>query len=76
MKSELRLARHTVLPGQQVVEIWHDGEFIGQVTGADGPGVRVLSKYDLSAKIEPGAVNVAEVRIVPRKGDVGAEMRK
>lgn len=68
MKSELRLARHTVLPGQQVVEIFHDGEFIGQVAGADGPGVRVLSKHELSTKTEPGAVNVVEVRIGPDAG--------
>jgi len=36
---------HSVLPGQNVVEIWHDGEFIGQICGADGPGIRVASKH-------------------------------
>jgi hypothetical protein len=38
MKTELRLAPHSVLPGQSVVALWHDGQFIGTVTGAHGPG--------------------------------------
>jgi hypothetical protein len=24
---------------------WHDGTLIGTVVGADGPGVRIISKY-------------------------------
>lgn len=47
MKTELRLKPHYVLPGPQIVEIWHDGKLIGTVTGADGPGVRIISKYFL-----------------------------
>ena len=45
MKTELRPAAHTVLPGQTVVEIWHDGQFIGQITGADGAGGQVDSAH-------------------------------
>jgi hypothetical protein len=49
MKTEIRVREHTVLPGQQIVELWYDGELIGQVCGADGPGARVLSKYTMTA---------------------------
>ena len=45
IRSELRLAPHQVRAGDQVVEIWYDGEFIGQLTGLEGPGVRLISKY-------------------------------
>ena len=67
MKTELRLAPHSTLPGHQVIELWHDGQFIGQVCGADGPGVRVLSKHPLAARVIADAVSVAEVTIAPRK---------
>ena len=49
MKAQLRLAAHSVLPGHQVIEIWYGNEFIGQVTGTDGPGVKILSKHRLVA---------------------------
>ncbi|HEX5269223.1 MAG TPA: hypothetical protein VFW33_01985 [Gemmataceae bacterium] len=64
MRSELRVAKHALVPGAVVVEVWHDGQFIGQVTAADGPGVRVLSKYELECQIDRGDVSVAGVRIV------------
>lgn len=51
MKTELRVAAHTVLMGEAVIEVWHDGVFIGQVTGRDGPGLRVMSKYPLTAQL-------------------------
>ena len=61
MKSELRLCDHTAIPGAKVVEVWYDGEFVATVTGADGPGVRVISKYLLEA------VDLAPVTgVVPR----------
>ncbi len=63
MKTELRLAAHSVIPGQQVVEIWHDGQFIGQVTGADGPGVRIISKHPLMSSHDEGTPEVVNVRI-------------
>jgi hypothetical protein len=40
-----------------------EGQFVGQVTAAEGPGVRVLSKHALESRSEPGAVNVVEVSI-------------
>lgn len=44
---EFKLVPHAILPNRQVVELWHRGVFIGQVTSDDGPGVRVISKYGL-----------------------------
>jgi hypothetical protein len=32
------LAPHSTLPGEQVIELWHDGQCVGTVAGADGPG--------------------------------------
>jgi hypothetical protein len=72
MKSELRLAEHSVLAGQHVVEIWHGGQFVGQVCGADGPGVRVVTKHPVSVQVVPGVVNVAEVSIAPKAGGTPA----
>ena len=63
MKSELRVAKQQLVPGAVVVEVWHDGRFIGQVGDADGPGVEVLSKHDLMTFAEPGQVSVIEVQI-------------
>jgi hypothetical protein len=63
MKSELRVAKHQVVTGAVVVQVWHNGVFIGQVGGADGPGVEVLSKHDLTAFAELGQVSVIEVQI-------------
>lgn len=64
MKAELRLAKHVVLLGEAVVEIWWNGEFIGQVVGADGPGVRVISKYPKVA-VELDALLVEVRMLVP-----------
>ncbi len=52
MKTELRLAPHSVIPGAKIIELWYAGQFIGQVVGADGPGVRVLSKHALTVETE------------------------
>lgn len=69
MKTELRLAAHQILPGQNVIEIWWNGRMIGQVTGAnDGPGVRVLSKYPLGVgyveNTRATPVCIVEVKVV------------
>lgn len=64
MKTQLVVAPHLVLPGQTVVEIWYSGELIGTVAGADGPGVRVISKHDMIALGPDMQVpSVVEVRI-------------
>jgi hypothetical protein len=64
MKTELRVASHTIVGGAMVVEIWHDGKFIGQVTGADGPGVRVISKYPMLPQWHADqAIKAVEIKI-------------
>lgn len=63
-KSELRLKPNGVIPGAQIVEIWHQGQFIGEITGADGPGVRIFSKYPVKSTYALGLlVNVLGVAI-------------
>lgn len=69
-KSELKVDRHLVLPGNPAIEIWYRGEMIATVYGADGPGVRVISKYPMDI-IRGGlgeAVKVIEVRVEPSEG--------
>jgi hypothetical protein len=67
MKTTLRLAPHSILPGAQVIELWYGAEFIGQVTGADGRGVRVVSKYTLHVSaVDPERatpIHILDVRI-------------
>lgn len=68
MKSDLRVSLHSLIPGNHIVEIWHDGEMIGTVTGLDGPGVRIISKLNLITTPEDRGqpiVNAVQVRIVP-----------
>ncbi len=63
MKTELRAVPHTTRPGVTVFEVWHDGQFIASITGADGPGVRVFSKHPLKATQVDGYPNEVEVRL-------------
>lgn len=62
MKTELRWPDTAV----QVIELWHDGQMVGHIDGADGPGIRVISKHPLIA-VERGpdsGPDVIEVRII------------
>jgi hypothetical protein len=69
MRTELRVKDHSVLPDTKIIEIWYAGAFIGTVTPADGPGVRIVSKYLTNSGdaifivLEP--VPVLEVRLQP-----------
>lgn len=64
MRSQLKLVPHMLAPEQAVIEIWYDGQFIGEVTGDDGPGVRVISKHHADVQLsEDSAPYVAEIRI-------------
>jgi hypothetical protein len=63
MKAELRIAPHSVLPGQNVVEVWFADQFIATVAGADAPGVRVVSKYGLKLELDEAPLNVATVTV-------------
>jgi len=76
MKTTIRLARHSVLPDTNVVEVWHGGEFIATITGSDARGVRIISKFlptarEYHADHRPGVPGVLEVNFAagePAKG--------
>jgi hypothetical protein len=63
MKTELRLTPCNILIGALVVDLWHDGQLIGTITGADGPGVRIVTKF--AVVVAPAAEMVTEVWIDP-----------
>jgi hypothetical protein len=66
MKTELRAEKYSVQAGQTIIELWHDGYFIGTVAGADGPGVKIITKHTVTAKAAPddgSGVNVLEIAI-------------
>lgn len=68
LRAELRLRPHSVLPGHRVVELWWDGQFIGEVTGADGSGVRVITKFPTQViQLDGPDGMVTEVRIDPAR---------
>lgn len=46
-KSILKLEPHRIMANHQIIEIWYEDQFIATVSGADGPGVRVFSKYSM-----------------------------
>jgi hypothetical protein len=67
-KTDLVVRPHLRVPGAYVVELWYKGIFIGEVTGADGPGVRVISKYPLEATTHSTQPpNVIEVMLHPER---------
>jgi hypothetical protein len=62
--TQLRFAQHTHHASEGVCEVWHKGEFVAQVTGADVAGVRIVSRYDLTPLfITDGIIQIVEVRI-------------
>jgi len=68
MKTELRLTPHSILPGRTVIELWYNGHLIGTIAGANGPGVRVVTKDTIKAKAAPddgSGINMLEVGITP-----------
>lgn len=46
-KSKLKPKPHVLIPDQEAVEVWYKDILIASVYGADGPGVRVISKYPM-----------------------------
>jgi hypothetical protein len=69
LKSELRIRPHTKIPGALVVEVWYNGQYIAQVCGQDGPGVRILTKHPSALEVETGdeGVHVINLHIDPSK---------
>jgi hypothetical protein len=70
LKTELRAKTTSVTSGQTVVELWHDGELIGTIVGAYGPGVRIIANNLITATPMPDdgtGVRVLEVGIEREK---------
>ncbi len=65
MKTELRIASRSVIPGTVIIELWHDNTLIGEVTGAETPGVRITSQHPMMATHKPGVPDAVDVAIMP-----------
>lgn len=57
MKAELKLKPHSfgtmnAAAAPQVVEVWFGGVMVGTVYGADGPGIRFISKHQTESRAE------------------------
>ena len=63
MKTILRAVPHSIAPGATIFEVWHDGQFIATITGAEGPGVRVISKHPMQTVVVEGHPNEVGVKI-------------
>ena len=62
-KSQLRLGKH-LADNTDVIEVWYGDKFIATVYGADGPGVRVISKYAMGTIVgDELAPNVVTVKV-------------
>ena len=64
-KSKLKLDPHNLRAGDMTVEVWYKDELVAAVYGADGPGIRIVTKhpYDIVRGGSNETVNVVEVRI-------------
>jgi len=63
VKSQLCLREHSELPGEKVVEVWCRGQLIAAIYGADGPGIRFVSKFDLFASTTSRDPNCIEIQV-------------
>ena len=54
MSFEFKLARHSILPGKQVVECWRDGKLVAGIYPHQD-GIRIVSKFmtDVGKEAEP-----------------------
>lgn len=49
---KFRIDRHSIHPWKQVVELWQDGVFIGQIVPEGSPGTfRVITKFALRTEV-------------------------
>ena len=69
LKSELRVRPHTKVPGALVFEVWYNDQFIAQVVGQDGPGVRILTQYPcaLDTETDSDGIHFINLYIDPTK---------
>lgn len=70
-KAVLKLAHHRHLPGR-AIEVWWQGHLVGCVYGADGPGIRFVTKYPVQSMNYPqlvgagsGDVDIVEIIAFP-----------
>lgn len=45
MKAQLKAVPHTQLRNHNVIEVTYNGQLLCTITGDDGPGIRIISKY-------------------------------
>jgi hypothetical protein len=78
MKSNLKMADHALIEDQQAIEVWYEGRLVAAVYGADGPGVRVISKYpyDVVRSGIDEILNVIEVRIEIEREPIGENLHE
>lgn len=76
MKSKLKLKGHAVLAGDDFcIEVIHDGQLVGCVYGADGPGIRFITKHELNIvghhvdKPSVANPNIVEIKVRPEATD-------
>lgn len=62
-KTKLLLKAHNVNPMEQAVEVIHQSELMGCVYGADGPGMRFITRHEVDVKTQIGADGLTVVTI-------------
>lgn len=72
MKTELRVTQHLVKEGEWVIELWYDGQFVGQIAATEGASVQILSKYKMTHHYDPTPVwgsRSVTVEILAKEGE-------
>lgn len=63
MNLQFKLAKHTIYPDKEVIEIFHGTEFVGTITASKENTVRFLSKHKIDVNRIDGPINVVEIEI-------------
>lgn len=45
VKAKLQLSKHRILESENTIEVHYDGKLLCIIYGADGPGIRIISKH-------------------------------
>lgn len=84
MKAELRFDPHTQLPGEYIIEVRYQGKLIGTVCGADGPGIKFISKHEFDEPVWENGIRLSDranardsmsVNLLVRPGTLNGEAR-
>lgn len=65
MKTELKVKPHNIIPNTNVFEVWYDGALIATVAGADGPGLRVITRHRNRVVKDDQMPELIEITIYP-----------